>query len=473
MKKQIRFNAVSKNWENRNIAIKDLFLWDENSRLPDYLFNADQEKLIETFLSNEKKFKIKKLALEVIKDFDLPQVEKIIVLRSGKRYIALEGNRRLIVYKCLVKPKLAGKAESFFAEQASLIKIAAAYKLEALVTYDKVEANRFITRKHDRGNNEVGWGEFERHNHKIRTNKAAPKEILRWNLGKIVKEVGLPEELQNTILGKGYVSNFYRLLDSTPAYEILHFKQTPEGALEFKSKKDFLKKLKIIIFDLLSKREFNGKKLDSRSLNTNDQKRDYFNSLSRKDLDRVDKAIKRNTKKNLFGDKTIDIPKIYGTKKKKFTSLIDPSLKLPNISSEKIHEVFRELQIIVLADGPTASALLLRTLMELSVKEYARLNEKINIDNSGYFRTASGKTKESLKEKIDYISDKFAPNQVKETVRIFNAKSIFTDNLNKIAHSQYIFAEPGAIQGLYRNSKAFWEFLIEGIIKFESKKNRK
>ena len=465
--------TTSKKWEIEKIAIKNLLLWDENSRLPDYLFNADQDKLIETYLNDDKKFKIKNLNSEIVKDFDLPQVEKIIVLRLRKKDIVLEGNRRLVVYKCLNEPKLAGKLEAFFAKQATQIKITGNYKLEALVTNDKLEADRFITRKHDRGNNEVGWGEFERHNHKIRTNKAAPKEILRWNLGKTVKEVDLPEELQNTVLGKGYVSNFYRLLDSAPAYEILQFKQTPEGALKFKNKNSFLKKLKIIIFDLLTKREFKGKKLDSRSLNTNEEKREYFKSISDKDLKRVNKTIEEHTKQDLFGTKTVSFPKIYGTKKKKFASLIDPFLKLPNINSEKIQEVFHELQKVILTDVPTASALLLRALMELTVREYARLNNEIKVDKNGYFRTDSGKAKESLKEKIDYISDKFALNEVKETVKIFNAKSIFTDNLNKIAHSQYIFAEPGTVKGLYKNSKAFWEFLIEEIIKFESKKDGK
>ena len=38
------------------IQIKDLLLWDENSRLTDDLFGKNQQEIIDTFLGNEKKF---------------------------------------------------------------------------------------------------------------------------------------------------------------------------------------------------------------------------------------------------------------------------------------------------------------------------------------------------------------------------------------------------------------------------------
>ena len=46
----------------KKIAIKDLLLWDENSRLTDDLFGKNQQEIIDTLLGNEKKFLIKSLA---------------------------------------------------------------------------------------------------------------------------------------------------------------------------------------------------------------------------------------------------------------------------------------------------------------------------------------------------------------------------------------------------------------------------
>jgi hypothetical protein len=59
---------------------------------------------------------------------------------------------------------------------------------------------------------------------------------------------------------------------------------------------------------------------------------------------------------------------------------------------------------------------------------------------------------------------------IKDVVKIFNGNSVFTDNLNKIAHSRHIFSSKDKVKGLWRDSKSFWEFLIIKIIEIEKKK---
>ena len=77
--------------------------------------------------------------------------------------------------------------------------------------------------------------------------------------------------------------------------------------------------------------------------------------------------------------------------------------------------------------------------MEISVAEFAD-KMSIIVDKNGYFRTNSGKTKETLKEKIDYISTNYAEKDIQDAVKIFNGNSVFTENLNKIAHNRFIFS---------------------------------
>ena len=67
--------------KSKKLLLKELTLWDENPRFPDKYFNQTEDELIDFFLS-KKDFKIVELAEAVIKDFDLPQLEKLVVLIS-------------------------------------------------------------------------------------------------------------------------------------------------------------------------------------------------------------------------------------------------------------------------------------------------------------------------------------------------------------------------------------------------------
>ncbi len=466
---------MKKIWPEK-ISINKLDLWDENARFPEEYFNKSEKYLIDYFLK-KKDFKIESFAKEVVSEFDLPQLEKIVVYRYKNKNIILEGNRRTVVYKLLAEPNLTNDpaVRYFFQELAKEIKINTNFQLESLVTEDKDSGLRYVDRKHTKRNNEVGWGEPERHNYKIRRGSASAKtEVFRYELGKSVKKLDLPDEIKDTVLGKGFVSTFYRLVDSDPAMELLGIQKNDDGTLKIKNQKEFNEKLKVITFDIVTRRIIDGEKLDSRLLNKSNGKEKYLKSISVSDKKRIEKEIKDNTSTDIFGNKVINIKtkkgaSIYTFKAKQIQSLIDPTQLLPNIESDKLKEVFSELQKVNLESCSTAGALLLRTLMEISVTEFA-FKIGIKSDNDGYFRTDSGKTKQSLKEKIDYISAKYAPKDIHDIVSIFNGNSIFTDNLNKIAHSRHVFSSKDKVKTLWKDTKSFWEFLIMKIIEVEKKK---
>lgn len=466
---------MKKVWPEK-ISISNLDLWDENARFPEEYFNKSEKYLIDYFLK-KKDFKIESFAQEVVNEFDLPQLEKLVVYKYKTKNIILEGNRRAVVYKLLSDPTLTNDTniQSFFHALSKELKINNNFQLEALVTSDKDSGLRYVDRKHTKHNNEVGWGEPERHNYKVRRGNASAKtEVFRYELGKLVKKLDLPEEIKEAVLGKGSVSTFYRLVDSEPALKVLGIQKNDDGTIKIKNQKEFAEKLKVIIFDIVTKRIIEGEKLDSRFLNKTNEKEKYLKSIGEGDKKRVEKEIKKNTSTDIFGNKVIDIKtekgvSIYTAKAKQFQSLIDPALLLPEVSLDKIKEIFSELQKVNLETCPTAGALLLRTLMEISVKEFASKLD-IKVDNDGYFRTDSGKAKQSLKEKIDYISEKYAPQDIKDIVKIFNGNSVFTDNLNNIAHSRHIFSSKDTVKNLWKNSKCFWEFLITKIIEIEKTK---
>ena len=198
-------SQISK-WNKKDIAIKNLSLWDENARFSDQYFGLTEEDLLKYFLSG--KFQVLKLASEMEKDVDLPQLEKIVVWHFGDRNVVLEGNRRIAAYKLLANPKMAGTQESKFAKIGLKIGISENLEVECLVTEDLEQGYRFIERKHLNKNNEVSWGSNEIAHHKERRGKAGEKELIRVGITKVVNNLGLANEIKEAVLGPGYVLLF-------------------------------------------------------------------------------------------------------------------------------------------------------------------------------------------------------------------------------------------------------------------------
>jgi hypothetical protein len=464
----------TKKWRIEELPIKNLSMWDENARFPSEYFNKSEQDLVAYFLS-KKDFKIREFAQEIVDEFEMPQLEKIVVLEDRGKKIVLEGNRRLTVYKLLCDPSLSvdEKVRDFFFGLAKQVKINQNYKLEAIVSKDKDEGLKYVDRKHNKSNNEVGWGEYERHNHKIRRGQAGSVEFLRLNLGKMAKKVDLPEEMKTQVLGKGFVTNFFGMVDSEPASRHLNYKKTDTGELIIKDEKQFLDKLKVVVYDLLSGREFNGQKINSRSLNTNKEKEEYFNSISKADVTRIDEEIKDKTVSDLFGEKKLTTGKEKkGLYKKEqvvvCNSLISNSTHLPNVRSEKIREVYKELCIIDVNSCPTAVASLLRVLLEVTVKDFL-LKKELKLNDKGHLIVTNGeKNKTELKEKLNYIVTQYADGEVRSAMVALN-EDLLTQNLNQVMHSTIFHATEPQIRSFWKNVKHIFEFLIEEIKKIETK----
>ena len=253
-------------FETRNIPIKDLYLWDENPRFPDKYFNSSEEDLIKYFIT-KKELKIKELAEAIIDEFDLPQIEKVIVYKHQNRLITLEGNRRLVIYKLLNNPGLTSDSilRSFFEKLKLKIDINSSYSLETLTTNDIEQGLRYINRKHIQSNNEISWGTTERAHYNARRGNAKKKEQILIALTKRIKELDIPEVMKEMVLGPGYVTSLFRILESSPAKDLFGFELRDDGLLSI-SDKNFNEKLKVIILNVLQKKDLKGEKINSRTL---------------------------------------------------------------------------------------------------------------------------------------------------------------------------------------------------------------
>lgn len=450
---------TSTNWETKKIPIKHLVLWDENSRIPDYSRDENEGELLQELL---KKYNLGFLAYEIIKDFDLPQLEKLVVWKTRGKNIVLEGNRRVAAYKCLINPNLVEyeHLRAKFEALKNRRQINDTLRLESVVTSNKEEGMRFVERKHYHGNNEISWNQYERDHHirrargEFKTGLSAKerKSVFRTRLGEKVKLLDIPNKIKQEILGRGYATTFYRVVDNEQARKKLKYeKDDYDLFVDNENEKEFLSLLKVIVYNLYCKKTLDGAKfLNSRTLNKDSDIQEYLDYISADDAKEVDKLTKAERNKVPATKKPIKgiVGKAKRTKEEKYSSLICPRETLPEIKSDKIKEVFRELKEVDVAKCPTACTLLVRTLIEITINEY--LKKKGDARKDG----------EALIKRINHVKDKYIKEQdLKDVVDLLN-DDLLTKTLNKVVHNTIFSATETKIKDLWKNLSKFFNFLV-------------
>lgn len=456
-------------WQHINISIKDLCLWDENARFPDKYFNKTEKELINYFCEN-KDFKIEELAKEIVKDFDLPQLEKLVVYDTGDQKVVLEGNRRLTVYKLLINPNLApnDKIRNKFHAFKKDILIDKNYIFECLVTSNKAEGYRYINRKHVNGNNEKAWNEQERTNHNYRRGNATKKEQFKVAIANIIAKLDIPESFKEQVLGRGYVTNFWRILDNSVAWQQFGFSMKDDGKLEIKDS-DFKDKLKIIILNVLQKKDFTGKKIDSRTLNKNKEKEEYLGSIKKEDVSKVKAEIEKSSIKNIFGETNIDL-NISANKTKINPKSTNRKNLIPNtcrlcINESKINNIYRELRDNLLLDDtnksvPNAAGVLFRVFLETSIDFYWETKTKQNFADNTKLTT-------KISNVINYMKNNniATKKQLENIDRVAVGKNsiLSIDYFHSYVHSYKAQPSPSDLKIKWDNLQEFFEILWNNV----------
>jgi hypothetical protein len=363
----------------------------------------------------------------------------------------------------LDNPKLTDnvKLKNKFNKLKSRIKINDNFKLECLITKDKEQGLRYIDRKHLRGNNEVSWGDNERAHHNARRGNASQKELLKVAITKRIKDLDFPEELKEQVLGHGFVTTFWRLIDQNPAWSTFGFSFDDNGGLQTKEK-EFDKKLKVIIFDVLQKGKFNNK-LFSR-LNTKEIE-SYLKQITKDDYKRVTDEIKKQTKTNLFGKESISVQKNNGANrsipKSSLRKYLIPKTCFYTIQETKINNIYCELRDHLLIDDsndavPNAVGVLFRVFLEISLDYYAKMNghefkksNTINQKISWVVKNLEGKK---------YDKKKF--NNINKVGSATGHKSYLSiENFHEYVHSTTTQPTSSELKGKWDNLQDFFEIL--------------
>lgn len=367
------------NWSKESLTIGSLNLWDENARFPDKYFKKTEQELVDYFLS-KKDFKVADLAEEITSEIDIPQLERLVVVRKDDKNIVVEGNRRLTVYKLLANPNLI-KDEALktrFLQLAKRANVDENYSLDVLVASDMSEGVRVIERKHLKANNEISWGDSERAHYSARKGEADRATLLKVAIAKEVKRTGLDEAIIDQILGRGFVTTFQRIMAGSAAGEVFGYKLDDRGNLIVDDPK-FLEKLKVVILNVLQKKSYDGSDINSRSLNKNPQIKEYLSNIDTNQIEAATTIIKESRSENLLGEQIVNIPTTSGKRSvPRSTSrkyLIPRSCILQIDGQAKINNIYHELRDTILLDdsnnaSPNAAGMLFRVFLETSLDCY-------------------------------------------------------------------------------------------------------
>ena len=437
-----------------NISISELSLWDENARFLDTHINKTEKELIQ-YLVRTKNVKLAEMADAIVEDFEFPQSERLIVWESGGKKIVLEGNRRLAAYKLLNNPELTddvGLKKKLNTLRAG-ININSNFKLECLVTQDIELGFRYIDRKHLKANNEVPWGDNERAHHKSRRGSAGRREKLKVAITKRIGDLDIPEEWKETVLGRGFVTTFWRLIESEIFQDL--FGLELEGDELKVGHGEFDEKLKVVIYDVIDKKKPSGK-LFSR-LNVNEIK-NYVEQISESDYERVAGEIKTQT---------VDSPN-SPTQTRKSTpksltrkNLIPKTCVLQIKKARRINDIYCELKDDLKIDNsnsavPNAVGVLFRVFLEVSLDHYAEMN--------GY----RFKKDDTIRQKITWVvkslEDKgYDPKKFHNINKVGSSQGpqsyMSIENFHEYVHSPTTEPTSSELKGQWNNLQEFFEIL--------------
>lgn len=348
------------------IKIKDIQLSKENPR---YEPVENQEKTIEKIIEDQDNrlfFLARDILIWGINPHDPIQV----YLSKNKKYVVLEGNRRICVLKLLdnpnliddqKSPQLKKKFEKLHKENKSRI----LHEVECAVYNNPKDAEHWIGLKHGYGEPGVGtenWAPLQKDRWKEKTEEKASRVLQIIKKMKSSKNVS--QEIKDKLIEIN-TSNLDRLINDPDVRGFLGL-EMHDGLIYSKiDEKEVMKGLVQIIKDILDPR-FNVRKIY-----TKDERKIYLNNFPKKNI--PNKRIKAK-KSWRFTTSTAPLPSTKAKPYSKYRNTLIPSTFKLRIGNTKINDIFDELKKIKIEKFTNSVAVLFRVFTELSLDVYIEKN---------------------------------------------------------------------------------------------------
>ncbi|MCW5724932.1 MAG: hypothetical protein KIS81_08230 [Maricaulaceae bacterium] len=432
-----------------DLKIEQLVLDNENPRIT---HAASQHEAMQKVVKDQKT-KLVRLA-ESIVERGLSPIERLMVLQVSekpKRYIALEGNRRVTVLKLLTNPAVMTGLEIQESVQRALERLASIFeknKVEPISGFEvgsRDEARYWIELRHngeDQGRGVVGWKP-------IVAARFRKREPAVQALDLVLEHGGFTPVEAEEISSRFSLTTLRRLIESEDVRPLLGL-TVRDGRLHTTLPgSEVIKPLKRIVRDIADK------EVNSRSFNKTEQMVKYVQGFERPD---IPDFTKKSASRPIEAIQKSEFKITTTRRKNRRPDSSDRRQVVPkncslNVTENRIAEIYKELRTIKLADAPNAIAVLLRVFLEMSVDHF--------LENNGGavdFKTPNGQSKfKKLDKKLAEVVSMLVSAGVPKAhfASVTRSVSVVTSPMNIDLFHRYVhdrFATPSTT-----DLKAAWD----------------
>lgn len=448
MKKQIiNYQEI---WKERKVKINDLVLDTKNIRLgTEY---SSQDEIINDLFINENAMEILE---NIFQNGYFPDEPPVVIKENGK-LIVLEGNRRVVSLKAMISPSIAASKYT-----ARIKKLMAGYApiqtISVHVAPSRDEAMEYLAAKHTK-NTRKPWSALRRayfYYAQKENGQSVEKLIDRYkgvdipayikmhemhNVAISLKNIS--EDIRKKVLNKGVfnISTLERFYSDKYIQEKLGIdfdKKTGEAAIP--SNPDFDKVYSRVITDIAS-----GIATSRKELSKEADRKTYIDSVVQEVLEGKDLSKKAKKSAASFKPSKPSTTTQKGLIPKSF----EDTLNVPGIG-----RVMWELQNIDYAKFPNATADLLRTFLEITLKKYLQEIGRMPAFNPNkfiYLKDVLQKIKADLRN---------TPNRgLVQVIEEIENNKWYLDSIN---HNPDVFAVEGRVKDAWDQIHPLIKFIFD------------
>jgi len=448
------------NWPQKQLSVVNLHLDEKNPRLGRQTISLSPRDIINYLFENDKAEEIA-FSLATRSYF---QNEPLLAVKENNRYIVVEGNRRLAALKALHDPDLLDGTHKAAVERLSrrIHDLQTLSNVPVIIAPNRKATDRLVAGRHI-GSPVLAWEAENRASFILeKLQEGYDNKELQDNLGftlsdiekarqtkaiaDMARSVDLPDDVKIKLDNPRakVFSTLERVFESTVGRKYLRIKADSEhGYKGTTTKKEFVRGFSKLITDVANR------KVTSRTLNTNQQIEDYFNSWDSNDLP----AQKKGTfvpSDVIQGDSSASSTakskaSIAGRKSKSEIKTVLPRDLKVRYGNDRLVDIRQELVKLKREDYPNAGAVLLRVFFELTVVDYLKRTGELQsiIDKMPQHEQQKllfgiPNMKKLVPSIIEIAKKKLAKGEAKlvEKAVTFNPSAPFTiSDLNAFIHS--------------------------------------
>lgn len=373
----------------------------------------------------------------------------IVNPKNRKRYIVVEGNRRISAIKLLLKPALISKASDrkkyqIAASEAS--NLSSLRKVSCFIMENRDEADTWILVKHggeQEGIGVVPWAAAERARYEEMRGRRH-QDIVAMRLVQYARDRALIDD-DTMINADSRITTISRVVKSPEFRDnVLGLIEGQDDLLSKAPKGQFDRAVVRVITDIANEIQ------TSRSLNNISERNKYIETVIKEERIDLNKSIQ--TPRKVYQVKFAHQRPIYTTSRSgRSRRTIIGDDYLPSVSNSRILDIIDELKSLNANRYPNACAVLVRVLVEMIVVNYAEVNNlRIKREDTLRVKLESVTSDMRTRGLIDSSEIKFLENLVNTTGSLFSITA-----LHQYVHNPKFKPAPGDLKIYWDNIENF------------------